>query len=554
MPSITLFYIFLTALFTVLVMIPSISKLAVGIGIMDRIDARKVHTLDTPRLGGIAIFFAFMLAVILFGEFSRQTRGFLSGAIIIFLTGLIDDIVGLTPQKKLVGQIMAALAATTIGGLHIKTLGNLFGWGETPLGHLGFPLTILAIVGIINAINLLDGLDGLAGGVTTIATTAFAIIAFLTGNSQLIGLTVALLGAITGFLKFNTYPARIFMGDSGSLFLGYSLGIFSAIVVEGSFGRVAATIPFIILSIPVLDTLYVMFSRMRSGKNIFHADRTHVHHRFLDFGFSHKATVTIVYSLTYCFSVLAILLIDLPEKYLLSVSLLISVLFVLTAAVGKHFPGPLNSLSFERLLLRSNSQSLMNTSHSLLLCSKYTVIAILSLALLLPPVLDFNSITVAALLLALSISLLFMTKDWGNHFLHFVLYFNGAFLIYLIENQGREKFIAEISLNTVSHGLFFILFFICGIEMFIRVRSGELKGSPLEYLLLFIVISIPFLPADFIAKHHLYTVGSKSVILFTAYKQVLMDQANRNRKIIVTTLGVLLIAVLKGLYELYWAN
>lgn len=232
MPKIHLFYIFLTSMLTSLVLIPPISRLATSIGVYDDQDERKLHSGAIPRLGGIAIFFAVLLSVILFSEINLQIRGFLAGAVVIFLTGLTDDLAKIVPVKKLLGEVLAAWVATVLGNLQINSIGNLFGGGAIELGYLSIPFTVFAIVGVINAVNLLDGLDGLAGGVTAIAACAIGLIAYLTGHNNLAVLCMALLGGVVGFLKFNSYPARIFMGDGGSLFLGYCLAVLSVQLVQ----------------------------------------------------------------------------------------------------------------------------------------------------------------------------------------------------------------------------------------------------------------------------------------------------------------------------------
>jgi len=175
MPNVYLFYISVTALFVVLILIPPITRLAVNFGKLDVPDDRKVHSGDIPRLAGVAIFLAFLFPVFIFCEIDRPLRGFLAGAIVIFATGLYDDLIGLRPRWKLAGETVAALMAVLVGNVAVNSLGNLFGNGDIQLGMLAVPFTILGIVGVTNAINLLDGLEGLAGGVSAIACVAFGI-------------------------------------------------------------------------------------------------------------------------------------------------------------------------------------------------------------------------------------------------------------------------------------------------------------------------------------------------------------------------------------------
>ena len=314
--TITLFYIFFTALMASLILIPPISHLAIRVGGIDVPDERKVHCDDTPRLGGIAIFSAFLFAVLFFCDIDLQIKGFLSGAVIIFLTGLADDLTNLTPRQKFLGEIIAATIAVVIGGLELSSLGNPLGLGTISLGPFAIPFTIFAVVGVTNAVNLLDGLDGLAAGGTAIACLAFGTLAYQSGNYSLLALDLALIGAIIGFLRYNTYPAKIFMGDSGSLFLGYCMGIFSVMLITSGNTKISTYTPLVILAVPVLDTLVVMFKRLSLGNKVFSPDKSHIHHRLLEIGIGHKYSVILVYGISYFLSLFAVLCYDLPDYIL----------------------------------------------------------------------------------------------------------------------------------------------------------------------------------------------------------------------------------------------
>jgi UDP-GlcNAc:undecaprenyl-phosphate/decaprenyl-phosphate GlcNAc-1-phosphate transferase len=552
MPKITLFYIFLSSMVATLVMIPFISRLAIGMGILDRPDSRKVHLSSTPRLGGIAIFFAFLLAVFLFSDIGRLERGFLAGAVIIFLIGLADDLTGLTPYQKLAGQASAALTAVIIGEFQLTSLGDLFGLGDVGLGMFAIPFSVLAIVGVTNAINLLDGLDGLAAGVSAIAAVAMAVLAFHSGNMQLLYLTVALLGAILGFLKFNTYPASIFMGDAGSLFLGYCMGVFSLMLVVNSKGTIVAATPLMILVVPVLDTIFVMGKRVMAGGSPFNPDNKHIHHRFLDLGLGHRLTVILVYVFSYLMAALAVFFHDLPNYELLLIlgiayTLVYSGLKVISHAAG----GKLREMIRSNRSIRDTrfSRRLAEVSRHLQIGIKYLTMAVLLLSICIPHSFGRDTALICAFLILISGALVFTINDLGNRFLLFILYFDGAFIIYLMENLGRSITIFHIPVLFFSHLMFIILFVLVWVKIFLRKRNVEMFGSPIEYLIFFIVLSTPLLPYELTGRYHLLSVAGKSVILFSAYKLVLMRKANRNRKIlltIVTTLLVLLVRYAAG--------
>ena len=449
------------------------------------------------------------------------------------------------------GQAIATLTAIMIGGFRISTLGNLFGMGDVSLGIFAVPFTVLAIIGVTNAVNLLDGLDGLAGGVSAIAATAMAVLALHTGNKPLLVMAVALVGSVLGFLRNNSYPATIFMGDTGSLFLGYCMGLFSVILVAQGDGGISAAVPLLILAVPVLDTLYVMWMRMRAGKNLFLPDNNHIHHRFLDLGVGHKFTVIIVYLFSYLLAALAGIFHNLPTYQLMA---LLAFAYTIIYIVAKGFS---RIIGRKRQQLIRNNRSLRDTRFYRRLVAvtrflkfgvKYLIIMALSLSIFIPSPATGETIIICTFLLLFSVVLIFLTNDRGNRFLLFVLYFDGAFVIFLMENLGRSITFLQVPLLFFSHLIFFILFLMVGIKIFIRNRTGEMLSSPIEYLILFIVISVPLFPMELTQRYHLLTVAGKSVILFAAYKLILMRQAWRNRKIIVATLFALLMVTVKGYF------
>jgi UDP-GlcNAc:undecaprenyl-phosphate GlcNAc-1-phosphate transferase len=545
MVNIYFFYAFLVALFATLILVPPVSKLSVPIGGLDRRDARKVHEHDVPRLGGVAMFCSFSLA---FGSFVRltpQNLGFAAGAAIIFLTGLADDLFHLSAKKKLLGAGMAALVAVTQGGARLESLGNLFGRGDIALGALALPFSVLAIVGVINAVNLLDGLDGLAAGSTLIACAVFGILGYQTGNQPLTFMAVALLGSLVGFLKYNSYPARVFMGDSGSLFLGYCMGYFSISLINGSAETVSKVTPLIILAIPVLDTLFVMYRRFRSGQGLFTPDRSHVHHRLLGMGVGHQGAVVVVYVASYLLSAVAVLTSKLPDYQLAAILVLgCAVLCVAArAAVGLvvRRAGAVSGM----LKAGRTCRRLVAISRHLRTVIKYLAIFVLLLTAAIPHQAGYQFPVVAGLLLLLSLTLLLLTGTCANRFLLFSLYFTGAFLVFAIDNLARSEIIFGVPVLGLSHLVFLVLFCVEGLELFLRRRPGLLVNSTLESLLLLMVLSVPFMPTSYLTRYHLASVVGKSVILFLAYKLVLMRKPKRNRRLIVATQLALAVCMAK---------
>ncbi len=386
MPTSIPFMILLTALVAALVMVPQSTRLALVLGGIDQPDARKVHRTGTPRLGGIAIMLSLLLAVLLFMDVSAELWGFLGGALIVFLTGLVDDLATLTPRKKLGGQFLAAGVAVLAGRIELHSFGNLSGLGELQLGYLSIPITIFAIVGLANAINLLDGLDGLAAGVCAMATTTFAVLAYSSGNDDLLKLCLALLGALIGFLKYNTHPARTFMGDSGSLLLGYCMGTFSIMLVSGGNRTISEVTPLMVLAVPIFDTLFVMLKRFSSGRCLFAPDNSHFHHRLLSLCQGHHTTVRFIHGFCYVLSGLALACRKLPDNLILAILLVAyGLLFVtvwqLAGMIGRRRECQPQAVGTTMEMLHLLKQQARRNRRPI----KSVMFAIILLAILIPP-------------------------------------------------------------------------------------------------------------------------------------------------------------------------
>ena len=257
-------------------------------------DNRRMHTDSIPLLGGLAVFFAFAVTVLLFGELSPTLSAILIGGSVIVICGVLDDSFDLPPFVKLLFQIAAAGVAVLFG-VRIDFL-SFFGSQYLNFGAWNLLVTFGWIVILTNAFNLIDGLDGLACGVSAISSLSLLAIACVMSDSQIALITAILVGSCLGFLPFNFFPAKIFIGDTGAMFLGYTLSILS---IQGLFKThviFAFLAPFAIFALPLFDTFFAFFRRLFAGKNPFKGDRGHIHHRLIDLGFSHKQSVCILYA------------------------------------------------------------------------------------------------------------------------------------------------------------------------------------------------------------------------------------------------------------------
>jgi len=283
------------ALLIALAITPLVKKFANRIGAIDvPKDNTRMHTTPIPRLGGLAMFVAFLLGVLLFSELNQQTIGILAGALVIVIIGAIDDTITLRWHVKLAAQIIAALIVV-FSGVIIQTWSNpnVFSPSEyiTLTGALSSLLTIIWIVGITNAVNLLDGLDGLACGISAISSISMLVITLLVAEPDVAIIMAALAGACLGFLPYNFNPAKIFMGDSGAYLLGFILATMSIKGLFKFYALVTFAIPFLVLALPLFDTAFAFIRRIIRGQHPMQRDRGHFHHRLIDMGLSQKQAV-----------------------------------------------------------------------------------------------------------------------------------------------------------------------------------------------------------------------------------------------------------------------
>ncbi|WP_019154275.1 glycosyltransferase family 4 protein [Robertmurraya massiliosenegalensis] len=300
----TIFALVITFI-TSLIVTPFVKKIAFKIGAIDQPNNRKVHKQVMPRLGGLAIVISFATGLIFFIPDTMNAWPILVGALFIVVIGTLDDIKEISPRTKLAGQLLAA-AVTVMGGIQIDYI-TLPSGEVLHFGYFAIPLTIIWIVGITNAINLIDGLDGLAAGVSSIALLTISGLALSMGNPLIALLSLLVLGSTVGFLVYNFYPAKIFMGDSGSLFLGYMI---SVLAVMGLFKNVAMfslIIPIIILGVPIIDTTFAIIRRIVQKRPLAAPDRLHLHHCLIKLGFTHRQTVIIIYTLSALFGLAALI-------------------------------------------------------------------------------------------------------------------------------------------------------------------------------------------------------------------------------------------------------
>ena len=310
-PQEWLFYIvaFTTSFSISLLTTPFAKKMSVKLGAIDYPKKRGLHNEPIPRMGGIAIVLGFLVSMIILIPFINELRtiqflGFLVGASIIVVLGMLDDVYNLNSKLKLSVQIVAALVVVYTG-----TRINVVMWPfSTYIGKFSVPITVVWIIGVTNAVNLIDGVDGLAAGVSSICAIFLTILCILTGSPMAVVFTVAIAGSCLGFLPRNFNPAEVYMGDTGATFLGYTLAVSSIMGVFKLYTLLAVLVAVLAMALPIIDTAFAMIRRALKGKPIMTADRGHLHHILIDKGYSQKQAVFILYAISIATGSLSIII------------------------------------------------------------------------------------------------------------------------------------------------------------------------------------------------------------------------------------------------------
>jgi len=554
MPTIYSFYIFIIALFTAMIMVPYLQRWAIDTGAVDIPDARKVHKRAVPRIGGVAICMAWLFSLLVYMDMTREVRGILAGSLIIFFTGFIDDLYGLSPKKKFIGQIIACIITITVGHITIHSLGNLFGVGTLLVPKLlTVPFTILAVVGIINAFNLMDGLDGLAGGISTIALSALLILGYLTGNNLMISLCAALLGGVLGFLKYNIHPARIFMGDTGSLLVGFVIAFLAVLLTQSPGAQIQPLIPVLILGLPIVDTIRVMGSRMLQKKSPFSPDKTHVHHRFLDLGLDHRRTVIIIYGISLLLAGFAVLCRSWSgPALLLSFAVAIVGFYTLITILRHQTERMISAGNLTKRNLRSTPLflRLTRTARSIAPLATILVFAYFLLAALRCTSINSTNDTavqVGGILLAGSLALLYITRDIRNHFLMAMLAVSILLITFVLNQSPATAFNSNLLLRHLSGIIHFCLLALVLLHLLFR-EPGEHFLSGLDYLVIGISALIMVIAWQLSPSLALPLSILKGLNIYLALKVVMLKEKLPAQMMLGSVLTVLVVIVVKGVF------
>ncbi len=480
--------IFLMAISLAMILIPLLIHLAPELGLLDHPDERKVHQHAIPRVGGIAIFVGSVVPMLVWLPGSQLLTSILIALTILLLFGVWDDRNNISYRWKFFGQVLAASLVVIWGDATVYHLPLISGMDLPP--YICQIVTIVMLVAVTNAVNMSDGLDGLAGGISLLAIGCMTIIASMAEDMLVMIFGVSMVGATLGFLRFNTYPAQVFMGDAGSQILGFASGLVCILVSQQSNTAISLMLPLLVLGLPVLDTTLVMARRVASGRSPFSPDRNHIHHRFLDIGFSHREAVYIIY-------LLQILLVLLAFNLRYATDTLILVVYVLFCALllwalSNRHAGREKGVSFVRrvkvVLVRLGVGSgLGNYRKAAFQVLRYLLSAILIVgALYLEDVPADFSMLIPVMLGLMLVPMIKYTQVTGI-VARFCLYASVAFIVYFIE----LNLYAGAWWGIWFHLVVFTIF--VSVALIIRLAGGGgVEFSALDFLLLTVALIISF--------------------------------------------------------------
>lgn len=540
---------FVVAMSVTMVLIPPLIRIAGRAHFLDQPNERKVHQAPIPRVGGIAMAVGVLIALAAWGDFDRQLQAYCAGVVILAVFGMWDDRRELSPAMKLLGQALAVGAAMAWGGV---TIGSITVSDRVSLPDpLAHGLTFVFLIGVINAINLSDGLDGLAGGMSLLCLGALALLALTVGNRFVGPVALVGAGAILGFLRFNTHPARVFMGDCGSQILGYSVGVLSVALTQDPEVPLSSALPLLLLGVPVIDTLMVMTQRVLAGRSPFRADRTHVHHRLLDLGFDHHEAVTVIYVLQGLLFVVAWLMRFHPDLATLGVFAFACAIVVgglrLASSTGWRWRGvatptsqaPVSSLSRRIDWLRSPQRLLRLSGHVLWMTMLFYG---LTVAARMEPSPEVRALSagVAAILLA---TLIARWRRAGlGWFERGALYLASVAAVYVdYQATAGAPLLGTLSMN---------LFSIQALALLARLAAStrrEFAISPLDLLIIFLAAAVPNLPGSLASVPALGDATAKLVILLYSVEALCVSLGPRWRSLALATLAFLLVCAGGGL-------
>jgi len=505
-----LVFIFLMALVISMLVIPLMMRLAPILGMLDQPARRKIHRIPIARVGGVGIVFGAVISSLLWIGAVPEVLAYLYGAIILFAFGLWDDVRDIGYLPKFIGQIVAVAVVVYYGDVYITRLP--FAGMDIVDGWFGRPFTVLVLVGVINALNTSDGLDGLAGGESLLSFMCLAYLAYVSGSVSVLAMSIAAAGGIVGFLRYNSHPARVFMGDNGSQFLGYTLGFLAVLLTQKENTAMSPLVGLFIIGLPIIDLFYVIAQRNKMGISWFRPTRGHIHHRLLDMGFHHYESVVIIYSLQSLIVLFAVMYHYESDLLLLLVYLTGAALIYLFLNLAVRYkwsvrtsdrPGYLKYL----IGALSDNQLFQKIANKILYYSISAYLVAGSMyATSIPP--DFGGIAASlGILMLLGLSL---ERSFVYLPLRLLVYVTIAFIVYLVTIYQPEQFVGADPFTYIFYGVI-----TAAVVLLIRINdTRSFQTTPMDYLVVLMVIMIGILTRLGAVDSVISALILKIVILF----------------------------------------
>jgi UDP-GlcNAc:undecaprenyl-phosphate/decaprenyl-phosphate GlcNAc-1-phosphate transferase len=518
---------FIVAMIVAMAWLPLLTKVAAKWGIVDQPGGRKVHSAPIPRVGGLAMAIGVFVAAVIAIDLQVQDRWFLGSAAVLVAFGALDDRFDLDYRVKLIGQLLAVVIVVMVGDVHIRaiTLDDRVMLPE----WVSAPLTIFFLVGITNAVNLADGLDGLAGGTTFLCLCAVALLLSSVGDQNAsTALCLAFAGAVLGFLRFNTYPATVFMGDAGSQLLGFTIGVLSIRATQSFASQFSAAIPILLLAIPILDTLSVMAQRIGEGRSPFSPDKNHIHHKLLALGFGHHEAVMVIYSMQATLFVVAYFL---RFESDLTILAFVTTFFVLSITIMqlavrsgwrlRGAGGASAASALSRMLTVIQQPKLLPWYSYLAIVFALTVYA--ALIVLETAALSSDIRILILALFAITIGLLVILRAGPLSVVEkAALYVTATVLVYLDA--------VVLPADRLMSVLTWVAISIAAMATAVRLRlqnDRRFQVTPLDLIVLFMALIVPSLPGTFNLPHGGVMAIVKLVILFYAIEVLVSRSEGR---------------------------
>lgn len=533
--------------FITIALMPVFVHLAVRYSAYDIPDWRKIHNQPVPHVGGIVMAIGTFVSVLLYSAPGNQIRAYLAGSLILALFGLADDFKGLDYRLKFTGQIVASMIAILYGGIKIIHLGSLLP-GDMVIPEITSVIfTLLVIVGLTNAINMSDGLDGLAGGICLLSFLCICYLAYLEKDMNIVVIAAALAGSIYGFLLFNTYPASVFMGDTGSQVLGFSAAFLSLTLTQGH-TSLSPLLPLVIFGFPILDSITVSCRRLFSGRSPFIADKDHFHHQFVRMGLFHSEAVFTIYVIQSMMIVLAYILRFQSEWVIVSICIAFSGLaltffnaFDTRKLTIRRFDR-INKIIRERAQVwRENGRFIWLSYKSIQFGAPLLLIWTVFLCDKVPGYLSLSS--GAAVILFGAVWLI--NRKWSNQFLLILIYLSVPFLIYYSENHPASW--TGNSIRFFYHLFFILLTAFSFLTLRLTRRQHGFKVNTRHYLVLFITLILFALPEPDL-RDQFGAVAVKMIMLFYIYEILLGEMRGKIGLLSFMTLSGLAIVALRWFF------